>query len=166
MDSYSSYLIELLYHFKNYLHNTEVFIFSTSLLRISDELSYGDLYYVAKIISERVKIWGSGTKIGHCLDIFIREYGELIDKYTLLIIISDGWDMGDIDLLEKNLKWLKDRVKEIIWLNPLLDIPNYKPLTLGMKAALPFIGIFCSPSIFKDSKIYEKYLGKAIRLAS
>jgi len=30
----------------------------------------------------------------------------------------------------------------LIWLNPLLGSPDYRPLTIGMKTALPFIDDF------------------------
>ncbi|MEM4310772.1 MAG: VWA domain-containing protein [Nitrososphaerales archaeon] len=163
MDGYSDYLVELLYHFKNSLHNTEVFLFSTNLIRITNDLSQGSIDYVARSITKRASIWGSGTKIGYCLGLFVKRYPELIDYNSILVIVSDGWDVGDIDELKANLRWLKERVSSLVWLNPLLDIQDYKPETLGMKIALPYIDIFASLSIFKDSKIYEKYFGKAIR---
>ncbi|MFN3930002.1 MAG: VWA domain-containing protein, partial [Thermoflexus sp.] len=57
-------------------------------------------------------------------------------------IISDGWDRGDIDLLRREMERLQKMCYRLIWLNPLLGIPGYQPLTRGMQAALPYIDDF------------------------
>ena len=62
----------------------------------------------------------------------------------IMSIISDGWDRGDVGLLELEMQNLKRRCKKIIWLNPLLASENYEPLCKGMQAALPYIDLFLS----------------------
>lgn len=87
--------------------------------------------------------WSGGTRIGESLDAFVQEYGKrMIDPKTIVIILSDGWDTGSIDLIKKNMELLHAKSKKMIWLNPLAGFEDYKPHVAAMKAALPFIDIF------------------------
>ncbi len=60
----------------------------------------------------------------------------------VVMLISDGWDRGEPQLLEKQMARLQRSCHRLIWLNPLLGAPDYEPLTRGMQAALPFIDDF------------------------
>jgi uncharacterized protein with von Willebrand factor type A (vWA) domain len=57
-------------------------------------------------------------------------------------VISDGWDRGEAPILEAEMDRLQHSCHRLIWLNPLLGSPDYRPLTIGMKTALPFIDNF------------------------
>ena len=61
-----------------------------------------------------------------------------------MLIISDGWDTGEVDLLEDSMHFLHKHARNVIWLNPLKGSPGYQPATRGMQAALPHIDIFAS----------------------
>ena len=54
-----------------------------------------------------------------------------------MIIVSDGWDRGDPELLAAELGRLRRMSHRLIWLNPLLGSQGYEPITRGMAAALP-----------------------------
>jgi uncharacterized protein with von Willebrand factor type A (vWA) domain len=56
--------------------------------------------------------------------------------------LSDGWDTDAPDILVTELRILKQRAKKLIWLNPLLGLDQYEPVTRGMSAALPFVDVF------------------------
>jgi hypothetical protein len=68
----------------------------------------------------------------------------MVTHRTVVVVISDGWDRGDVSLLEREMQDLKRRCKKIIWLNPLLASENYEPLCKGMQAALPYLDLFLS----------------------
>src|SRR5207249_1250552 len=89
-----------------------------------------------------VRDWSGGTKIGESLAQFNRESPRLVDRRTIVIILSDGWDTGEPELLAAELLRIKRRAGRVIWLNPLLGNPSYEPLTRGMAAALPLIDDF------------------------
>jgi hypothetical protein len=72
------------------------------------------------------EVWGKGMAAGS----------------AVVILFSDGWDRGDPALLEAEMRRLKRRAHRVIWMNPLLGTPGYRPLTRGMQAALPFIDHF------------------------
>jgi uncharacterized protein with von Willebrand factor type A (vWA) domain len=61
---------------------------------------------------------------------------------AVVLLISDGWDRGDVDLLKAEMARLQRSAHRLIWLNPLLGSPEYEPLTRGMQAALPYIDDF------------------------
>ena len=66
----------------------------------------------------------------------------MVSKRTIVIIISDGWDRGEIDVLDREMRRLTSRARRVIWLNPLLGSPGYKPIDRGMKTALPYLDGF------------------------
>jgi uncharacterized protein with von Willebrand factor type A (vWA) domain len=68
----------------------------------------------------------------------------MVTHRTVVVVIRDGWDRGDVSLLEREMQDLKRRCKKIIWLNPLLASENYEPLCKGMQAALPYLDLFFS----------------------
>src|SRR5207245_10904185 len=61
---------------------------------------------------------------------------------AIVIIISDGWDRGDPELLAAEMEHLQRSSYRLLWLNPLLGSPNYQPLTQGILAALPYVDDF------------------------
>ena len=58
------------------------------------------------------------------------------------MIVSDGWDRGNVETLQAQMRYLHLRCHRLIWLNPLIANKNYKPLVEGMAAAMPFIDDF------------------------
>src|SRR5207249_3069759 len=81
---------------------------------------------------------------GESLAEFNRGWPSLVDRRTIVIILSDGWDTGDPDVLAAELLRIKRRAGRVIWLNPLLGNPSYEPLTRGMAAALPLVDRFAA----------------------
>ena len=61
-----------------------------------------------------------------------------------MFLLSDGWETGDPDNLARQLAVLKRRVRQLVWLNPLLGTPDYQPLTVGLQAARPHVDLFAS----------------------
>ena len=59
-----------------------------------------------------------------------------------MLVISDGWDRGDADLLRREVGRLARSCDRLIWLNPLLGSPGYRPLTRGIRAVLPLVDDF------------------------
>jgi len=68
----------------------------------------------------------------------------VVDRHTIVIVLSDGWDTGQPELLAHELLRIKRRAGRLIWLNPLLGNAAYEPLTRGMAAALPLLDHFAA----------------------
>lgn len=145
MDCYSRFLIQFMYGLQNELWGVETFVFSTSLSRITHLIRTKDIGSALERISTTVLGWSGGTNIGRSLYTFNREFApSVVTHRTVIVIISDGWDRGDVALLEREMRILKRRCRKIIWLNPLLASENYEPLCKGMQAALPYLDLFLS----------------------
>lgn len=143
MELYSAFLIQFMYAFQQVYRRMETFVFSTSLKRITSLLKQKNFHEAMQQLSHENNGWSGGTRIGESLDVFVKEYGKkMIDSKTFVIILSDGWDTGNIDLIKKNMEFIHSKSKKLIWLNPLAGFEDYKPHVAAMKAALPFIDVF------------------------
>lgn len=166
MDRYSKFLLQFIYGLENQVAGVEAWVFSTRLTEVTRILrgrSYGQsLDQIARSVHD----WSGGTAIGQCLWEFARGPGQRrVNRRSVVIVISDGWDRGDVTLLTRAMKELKGRAFKLIWLNPLLGSPNYQPLCAGMRAALPYADYFLPAhnldSLFRLSRTLEA-LGKQI----
>lgn len=143
MDIYSRFLIKFIYGMQKHLRDTETFAFGTKLMRITDILSNRTLENAMNILSQQVQFWSGGTDLGGCFTEFNRLFGgKLRKRNRILVILSDGWDKGDPDILKKQMTLFKRGFRKIIWLNPNLKYDRYEPLCLGMSTAMPFIDHF------------------------
>ena len=143
MDKYSFFLLRFVFALKRHFRQLEAFVFSTKLMRISNAVAHNQLEYALAQLSQQVNNWSSGTKIGNCLMEFNDIYGKrILNGSPTFIILSDGLDTGEPEILGKELSKIKSRTKRIVWLNPLKGMKDYQPVQRGMKEALPNIDDF------------------------
>lgn len=144
MERYTRLLLHFIYGMKAALSQpVEAFVFSTRLTRITRPLQIRELDLALKNVGLLVNDWAGGTRIGESLKTFNFEWGRrVLGHGAVVLIISDGWDRGDVDLLKREMTRLKRNCYKLIWLNPLLGAPDYEPLTRGIQAALPNIDYF------------------------
>lgn len=144
MERYTRLLLHFIYGMKAALSQpVEAFVFSTRLTRITRPLQTRDLDLALKNVGQLVNDWAGGTRIGESLKMFNFEWGRrVLGRGAVVLIISDGWDRGDVELLRHEMARLKRNCHRLIWLNPLLGAPEYEPLTRGIQAALPNIDNF------------------------
>jgi uncharacterized protein len=122
----------------------EVFTFSTRLQRVTDEVRRA-------AAGERLRLdrlhhaWAGGTTIGACLRDFLQRFGErMVGRDTVVMIASDGLDVGAPDMLRDAMEELHRRSAGVVWLNPLLETDGYEPTASGMRAARPYVTTFTS----------------------
>ena len=143
MERYSRVLLKFIYVISNGLENVEAFVFSTRLTRITRQLRNRDIDAALDQITASVQDWAGGTRIGEALKAFNYQWGRrVLGQGAIVLMISDGWDRGDIDLLKHEMNRLQLSCQRLIWLNPLLGSESYEPLTRGIQAALPYIDDF------------------------
>jgi uncharacterized protein len=143
MDLYSRFLLQFLFALQHVFARVETFTFSVHLTRVTDYLRARSYREVLRRLQD-VRDWSGGTRIGESLAEFNRRWTHLVDRRTIVILLSDGWDTGDPDVLATELLRIKRRAGRVIWLNPLLGNPSYQPLTRGMAAALPLVDHFAA----------------------
>ncbi len=145
MDLYSRFFVHLIYAFQNAYDRIETFVFSTALHRVSDILDNNEFDKAFDTISERVPHWSGGTTIGSCLQNFTSDFGHrLLDKKTIVLILSDGWDTGEPEMMKEAMQTIYKKSKKVIWLNPLAGNPEFSAEVIGMKTALPYLDVLAS----------------------
>jgi uncharacterized protein with von Willebrand factor type A (vWA) domain len=117
----------------------EAFVFGTRLTRVTRDLEGRDPDRALARAAERVTDWSGGTRIGAALAELNREHGRRIGRGAVVVVLSDGWDRGDPELLGAEMARLRRTAHRLLWLNPLAADPRYEPLTRGMRAALPHV---------------------------
>jgi uncharacterized protein with von Willebrand factor type A (vWA) domain len=143
MDRYSRILLQFVHTISNGLRDVEAFVFGTRLTRITRMLRERDIDDAVAEVSKHVLDWSGGTRIGAALKEFNFVWGRrVLGRGAVVLLISDGWDRGDPELLSREMARLQRSCHRLIWLNPLLGSRDYQPLTQGMQAALPYVDDF------------------------
>jgi uncharacterized protein len=143
MDRYSRILLQFVHTISNGLRDVEAFVFGTRLTRVTRLLRERDIDDAVAMVSKQVVDWSGGTRIGDTLKQFNYQWGRrVLGRGPVVLLISDGWDRGDPQLLGREVERLQRSCHRLIWLNPLLGSANYQPLTQGIQAALPHIDDF------------------------
>ena len=141
MELYSRFLLQFLHALQNTFASVETFVFATRLSRIT-ELLRGAAYEEAlHQLGRDVRDWSGGTRIGQAVESVVRDHHRLLDRRTIVLVLSDGWDVGDPEVLDRNMAELRRRVGKVIWLNPLMGAPDFAPETRGMRTALGHVDL-------------------------
>ncbi len=162
MDKYSFYLLRFIWSLKSHLKNVEAFIFSTHLIRITEMLHEEQLSQSLLQMSYHAKSWSGGTKIGECLHDFNEEYAKrVMNGRNITIILSDGLDDGNPEVMSQEIQKIKLRTNKLVWLNPLKGMEGYQPIAKGMAAALPSVDTFHAAHNLSSLMELENILGNA-----
>jgi uncharacterized protein with von Willebrand factor type A (vWA) domain len=118
-----------------------VFFFDTEVREVTDAFAEsGDP--LSALTSAEVA-WGGGTRIGDSLSALRRRWPDAVDRRTVTLVVSDGLDVGDVDVLDREMVRLSRRGRATLWFNPLAVSTAYRPTCRGMAAALPSLdGLF------------------------
>lgn len=161
MDRYSRILLQFIYALENGMAKVEAFVFGTRLTRVTRLLKHQDIDEAMQRVAREVQDWSGGTRIGQSLQTFNQEWARrVLRNGAIVLIISDGWDRGDPQLLAHEMARLQRSCYRLIWLNPLLGSPRYEPLTRGMQAALPYIDDFRPIHNFASLEALAKHLSQ------
>ena len=143
MERYTRILLHFIHTISGGLGRVEAFLFATRLTRITRYLSYRGVDQTVNEVARAVPDWAGGTRIGQALKTFNYQWSRrVLGGSAVALVISDGWDRGEPELLAKEASRLRRSCRRLIWLNPLLGSPEYQPLTRGMQAALPYVDDF------------------------
>jgi uncharacterized protein with von Willebrand factor type A (vWA) domain len=143
MEPYARVLVRFLHSAVVARTHVEAFAFGTRLTRITRELSNRDPDAAIAAAALRVVDWSGGTRIGAALRSFNETWGMRgMARGAVVVIISDGWDRGEPEVLAEQMARLARVAHRIIWVNPLKASPGFAPLAAGMSAALPYVDDF------------------------
>jgi len=142
MDAHSRFLLSFVLSLKRMARNCETFAFNTRLTRLTPWITPGNVLRTLDRLARQVEDWSGGTRIGECLMQFVDQYLDTaVRADTTVVILSDGLDRGDIQVLQAAMLQIRRRARRVIWLNPLMGDPRYRPEAKGMKAALEYVDL-------------------------
>ena len=117
----------------------EVFSFATRLTRLTPALAAASPDTMLAKAGEAAPDWSGGTRIGAALKEFNDHYGSRgMARGAVVLIISDGWETGEPELLGAQMARLSRVAHRIVWANPRTQSPRYRPEVGGMAAAWPY----------------------------
>ena len=161
MEGHGPLLLGIVYALLRAIPSTRLFAFSTDLQPLTSVLRGRSYRDASRLVSEKLERAGGGTQIGRCLAKFQRDHGATVDRRTIVLILSDGWDVGRLDLLESQMATLARRASFLLWVNPYADRPDFRPEVAGLRRALPYLDLMVPPSAFVDPKAFRRWFGPA-----
>ena len=151
MATYSRALLRLMHAGVISGERLEAFVLGTRLTRITRELATKDPDRALKSAAGAAKDWSGGTRLGDTLKEFVDRWGQRgMARGAVVVVLSDGWDRGDVKVLAEQMMRLSRLAYKVIWVNPLKAAPGYQPLARGMAAALPYVDEFLSGHNFES----------------
>jgi uncharacterized protein with von Willebrand factor type A (vWA) domain len=163
MDRYARFVMPFILGLRGVGSRAEVFAFSTSLASITFAIRHLSLEKALERIAREVPDWSGGTRIGYSLHQFNREHGRrLLNRRTVVVILSDGWDLGGKEILRREMAALCRKAHCVMWLNPLEGDPDYEPMCRGIKVALPYVDYFLPADSLQSLKRAGRLLSKVM----
>jgi uncharacterized protein with von Willebrand factor type A (vWA) domain len=143
MEKYARLVLQFFYCMAHSLKNVECFVFGTRLTRITHALKLKNIDRAIDEAAREVVDWSGGTRIGESLQQFNRQWSRrVLRRGAITLIVSDGWERGDVQELKQAMRYLQLRCHRLIWLNPLSGKSTYQPLVEGMQTALQHVDDF------------------------
>lgn len=161
MKHYSRFFLQFVKGLVCQWAQTDAFLFHTKLIRVTDAMREKDTLKAMTRLSLMADGFGGGTRIGDSLKIFNDNYAKkAINSRTVVLILSDGYDVGPPERIAAELERLKKRSKRLVWLNPLLGWKDYAPVTAAMQAAMPHIDLFAAANTLEALAAIEPELAQ------
>jgi len=132
MERYARLLLAFLHAATRRHPRCDVFAFGTHLTDLTPAFRIADTDAMLADASQAIDDFAGGTQLGESLaTLRTRHQRRLVGRRTLVLLITDGLDTGEPELLTQELAWLKRRSRRLLWLNPLLRFEGYAPLARG-----------------------------------
>lgn len=143
MEKYSQIFLYFLYAMAQETTRIETFVFGTRLTRLTMLLQKKKPDQVIENLSSLIMDWSGGTRIGESIKEFNYQWARRVRcQRSIVMIISDGWDRGDYQLLDREVSRLSRTAHRLMWINPLAGSQDYQPLVKGMQTVLPYVDDF------------------------
>jgi uncharacterized protein with von Willebrand factor type A (vWA) domain len=117
----------------------EAGVFHVELTLVGAELRRHPRQVAVRRLAARAGALSGGTRIGHCLREFVDAVEPGLTPRTVAFVLSDGWDVGEPDLLAAQLRRLRERVGRVVWCDPHAAASGFDPQVRGLRAALPHV---------------------------
>lgn len=137
------FLLRFLWQVHSRWRSVRVFFFDTSIREVTDQFDAPTIDDAVSALEQAEAAWGGGTRIGHAIETIQQRHPDTIDRDTVVFVLSDGLEVGELDLLEREMAWLSQRAGAVFWLNPLATSTEYEPTCQGMDVSIQYVdGLF------------------------
>ncbi|MDH3745943.1 MAG: VWA domain-containing protein [Acidobacteriota bacterium] len=161
MEKYSRLVLQFFFSAAQKLDEVESFVFGTRLTRVTAQLRQRNVDRALEDAANEIVDWSGGTRIGESLALFNRQWGRrVLRRGAVVVIVSDGWERGDVSVLEREMRSLYHRCYRLIWLNPYVGQKGYEPRVAGMAAALGYIDDFLPIHNLRSLRSLSRHLGE------
>ncbi|HEY4016390.1 MAG TPA: VWA domain-containing protein [Polyangiaceae bacterium] len=161
MEIYSRILLQFFHGLTRVHRLTETFVFATRLTCITSQLRMRQVDEALDHAARAVVDFAGGTRIADSLRTFHRLHARrVLRRGAVVLLVSDGWETGDLALLEDQMRKLQGACHRLVWLNPLLGRSTYRPLAEGMSLALRYVDDFLSIHNLQSLKDLSVHLGR------
>ncbi len=161
MSMYTGVFLRFIHGVLDEFREAEAFLFHTRLAHVSGAMKERDAARALDRLSILAQGAGGGTRIGESLATFNRHHAaRVIHSRTCVMIVSDGYETGDANLLGREMGRLAKRCRRIVWLNPMAAWQGYAPVAAGIKAALPHVDLYAPANTLKSLVALEPYLAR------
>ena len=140
----------------------EAFTLGTRLTRITAALSTADAERALVRAGEEVPDWSGGTRLGETLQAFLDRWGARgMARGAVVVVLSDGWERGDAELLGVQMQRLRRLAHRVVWVNPHRGKAGYEPVQQGVVAALPHCDSFVAGHSLRSFEKVLEVVGRA-----
>ncbi|MGV8936675.1 MAG: vWA domain-containing protein [Allorhizobium sp.] len=161
MSMYTGVFLRFIHGVLDEFREADAFLFHTRLAHVSDAMKERDSARALDRLQMMAQGAGGGTRIGECLATFNRYHAaRVIHSRTCVMIVSDGYETGDADLLGREMAALGRRCRRIVWLNPMIGWEGYSPEAKGIRAALPHVDLYAPAHTLQSLADLEPYLAR------
>ena len=159
MSTQSRAMLHLAYGLVTSPLDAEVFCFGTRLTHTTDLLRGRDPDLAVQRASSGVVDWAGGTRIGESLASLLRNPVALRHvRGAVVMVASDGLETGDPDLMASQVARLSRLAHTIVWMSPLKSDPSYRPLTRGIRLAIPYLDHLVAADTLDDLEAVATFL--------
>lgn len=138
MHRYTRMFLHFIHALTNVEQHVEVFLFGTRLTHITRQLRHKDVDAALGRVASAAPDWSGGTRIGACLREFNQRWSRrVLGQGAVVLLLTDGLDRDDIEVLSASAERLGKSCRQLIWLNPLLRFEGFAPRAAGIQALLP-----------------------------
>jgi len=160
------FLVRFLWALTDSWRGNRVFLFDHETREVTSAFEAPTTDAAAASLRAAEEAWGGGTRIGNAIGTVRETVPPAVDRRTVVLIISDGLEMGEVEALEEGMAWLTSMASDVFWLNPLAKSAEYEPTAAGMAAALPYVdGLFAFTGpgdVLEMARQLRQYEGDAL----
>ena len=143
MANYSRTFLHFIHALAESRQRVHTFLFGTRLTNVSRQLRNKDIDEALANCTDAVEDWSGGTRIGATLHEFNRKWSRrVLGQGAIVLLITDGLERDDDELLEHEIDRLHRSCRRLIWLNPLLRFDGFQARARGIRTMLPHVDEF------------------------